>query len=173
MAGRQRKREDAEILGEREPAKKSRKPKSRRKAGPLSPLERLERRKIAAMKVVGASNAEIAEEVGCSISTVQHFQSNPENRALIARLVEEHEPELAELFTGCIRSASKDLTSRDPAARSNARREALGMITAADRLYLRATGGTQVNVNVGPGAGAHSLQEMLEAVLREEVDGGG
>jgi len=169
MAGRRRKREDAEVLGEREPAKKSRKPKSRRKAGPLSPLER---RKIAAMKVVGASNAEIAEEVGCSISTVQHFQGNPENRALIARLVEQHEPELAELFTGCIRSASKDLTSRDPTARSNARREALGMITAADRLYLRATGGTQVNVNVGPGAGVHSLQEMLEAVLREEVDGG-
>ena len=170
MAGRPRKREDAEVLGER-PAKRRRKsgePKSRRKGGPLSPVER---RKIAVMKLAGASCAEIAEEIGCSISTVQHFQGNPENRSLIARLVEKHEKELAKLFADSIKSAAKDLNSRDVAARSNARREALGMITAADRLYLRAAagGGTQVNVNVGPGAGEHSLQEMLLAVMRGQV----
>jgi len=129
----------------------------------------VERRKIAAMKVAGASCAVIAEEIGCSISTVQHFQAREENRSLIARLVEKHEKELAKLFADSIKSAAKDLASRDVAARSNARREALGMITAADRLYLRATGGTQVNVNVGPGAGQHTLQEMLAAALRGEV----
>jgi hypothetical protein len=117
-------------------------------------LVHAQRRKIAAGKVSGRKNRDIARDAGVSESTVQHAAQDPETLSYMAEFSAAAEEDLRRAFAIACRKMRVDVGSKSAQTRALARRDLLGFVTAADRARGAKNAG---------GAGEYELKDLLVA----------
>jgi len=118
-----------------------------------------QRKAIAAAKVAGKTNKQIAQAVGMHEKTVAAVSRDVRTTTLILRLKEANDTAFGKLWQEMMKNLGKDIRSKDFAERHGARGFLLKAITAGDPPLHRVG-------DVGSSDGDFTLEELLLTMRR-------
>lgn len=113
-----------------------------------------QRKAIAAAKVAGKTNKQIAEVVGLHEKTVAAVSRDVRTTTLILRLKEKNDQDFGKLWQDMMKGLGKDVRSKDFTVRHQSRNFLLKAITAGDPPLHRVG-------DVGSSEGDFTLEELL------------
>lgn len=134
------------------------------------PVTTAERKEMARLRMAGASRDEICKATGRCAEAVSAALKHPETVALLKRLADELDEELAANYRAAVRSVAVDLQpGAEYQARIDARRQAREMVKEADQIRGLAQEQAAPRAAEGQGQAQYTLTELLSVMRRVEV----
>jgi hypothetical protein len=122
--------------------------------------------------MAGATRDEICRETGRCADAVSAALRHPETLALLKRLADELDNQLAENYRAAVQRVARDLGANEWQARADATRQAREMVKEADQ--IRSLAQQQAGAPTEGGTRQYTLTELLVVLRRaEESNPGG